>query len=102
MNTITIDTQISISGQSATYREIAKTAATQHKLQIEIKTDSHKPQQHATICRWDGNQWQRVASLLPDAMQSDSGLAYKPNRPSPCDFDKDRARLLQVAAGILG
>lgn len=102
MKTITHDSQINVSGQSATYRSIEKTPDGKHTLRIEIKTDSHKPQQHATIDRWDGSQWQRVAGILPDQMCSDKDLAYKPNRPSPSDFDKDRNRLLKMAESILG
>jgi len=102
MRTITTDQQINVSGQNATYREHSKTEDGRHTLRIEIKTDSHKPQQHAVIDHWDGTQWHRVASLLPEAIQTEGDLAYKRNRPSPSDFDKDRTRLLAMAASILG
>ena len=101
MKTITHDEQISTNGQSATYREISKSDDGRHTLRIEIKTDTHTPQQHATIERHDGTRWYQLASLLPGAMQSDKGLAYKPQRPSPSDFKTDRARLLEIAGDIL-
>jgi hypothetical protein len=102
MKTTTIRTEISRSGQNAYYREtLAAGDDNRHTLRIQIKADSHKPQASAKIERWDGSQWQVVASILPGKMNSEGGLAYGPREPGTADFRQDREALVAMAREVL-
>lgn len=86
-------------GQSVMYRELCTTAGGD-KLRIDIKSDAYRAQSHARIERWDGEQWQLVWSIAPDAMATREGLYVRTF--SDADFTADRATLIKHAAVILG
>lgn len=73
------------------------------KLRIKIKSDSYKFQSFARIERWDGTQWQEVASLHYGAMKTEAGLCYKPNQSGRDfrNFEADYDELLKQAKAIL-
>ena len=103
MNTTTRHTQIAKAGQNARYSAILKatTATATHKLQIEIKTDSHIAQAHATISRHDGSEWKILARILPQNMATAQDLAYRHQAPQAADFKADATILIKMAELIL-
>lgn len=104
MKTTTTSSQIGKTNQAGLYRETLKAYANmEHStLRIDIKADSHKPQGHATIERWNGSEWKPLASIFAAAMETDKDIAYRPHGPIAQDFSKDRETLLRLATEILG
>ncbi len=99
MNQKILDIDLSQGTQSLEYTELVELRA--NTLQIKIKSDSYDFQSYAIIDRWDGRQWQRVASIGYGSMATKSGLHYVPN-PHNGMFEEDRDRLVEKARMILG
>lgn len=95
-----IPATVTTGSQSVTFRELCTTAGGD-KLRIDIKSDAYRAQCHATVDRWDGNQWQLVWSVKPEAMATREGL-YVARNVTAAEFSADRANLLKHAAVILG
>ena len=102
MQVTILDTQVAKEGQNAIFSQILDARLpyrTVGKLQITIRTDSVKSQAYARIEKYDGNQWQPLAQLL--TLETNYELAYRKEPPTPTDFNKDQARLLEIATKIL-
>lgn len=53
----------------------------EHKLQFRLRSNAYKQNGYAVAERWDGEKWQNVARIVPDAMQTPEGLIYRVKRP---------------------
>jgi hypothetical protein len=97
-----LDTQVAKEGRNAIFSQILDArlpSRTVGKLQITIRTDSVKCQAYARIEKYNGDQWQPLAQLLQ--LETDYELAYRQEPPTPAAFNKDQARLLDLATKIL-
>jgi hypothetical protein len=52
-----------------------------HTLRVRIHADSHRPQSHGTVERWDGAKWHQVVYVEGDALAMDTSIGYQITRP---------------------
>ena len=82
-----------------------------NKLRIIIRSNAYKAQNSATVSRFDGEKWQQVARIVPEATKTREGLIYRvkqpiinPSNPLPIsiiEFMQDRTELIRQAELIL-
>lgn len=94
-----LDTSISVNGQSVDYRELLDRDGA--RLRITIRSDSYRNQCFARISRWNGEEWKMVDTVPPADMKTEDSLAYRSAPPTKFAFSNDRKRLLALAALIL-
>lgn len=81
-----------------------------HKCRINIRSDSYRTQCHARCYVWNPNdlQWNLVSHIHPNAMKTESEIAYIPSMRQTVDteahrkmFKLDRDELANQLAEIL-
>lgn len=101
--------QASESDQSVYFTEIGSYGP--HKLKFALRSNAYKGQGYATVSRFDGEKWQQISRIVPDAMITPEGLIYKAKRPidprkpegvSDINFIQDLTQLRADAWLILG
>lgn len=95
----TLNTQISRLGQKAEYHELLQME--EHRLKIEIISDSYPSQCRAWIYRHDGDKWQFLAEIPIPLMVTRPGLAYVVKAPDASSYAPDRDELVRLAKLIL-
>ncbi len=96
-----LDTKLNKGSQTYTLTRIAELG--EHKLRFSIGSDAYQSQSHATVSRWNGTEWKRVASILPASMATPTGLVYWPaSRPvTEFEFNTDLVELKHQVMLIL-
>ena len=95
--------QVNRGSQSLNYLELVK--LDDHKLRIEIKSDTYRAQCYARVSRHDGTQWHHLHDIPSSSMSTPAQLIHKAqhNCPEKMEdlFMEDRNELLRIAELIL-
>lgn len=86
-------------GQTCTLVEVVKLPSGKC-FRIEIRIDSYKGQQSATISLWNGGVWAMVHSIAGEAMKAEHN-GYAARGFSRADFEADAAELVRVAIEVV-
>ena len=105
MNKVTRDvirTRTFVQGQGVS-RETVLIAAG-HRLQVRIDHNVTQTASSATVKRWSGAAWERVASIPPTEMLSWRRELKWSEDPATFSsaFDEDEATLIRIACRIIG
>lgn len=97
--TRTIDARVCREQQTVDYVEVLQLR--DHRLRVEIRSDSYASQSYSRIRRWDGSQWQFVHELGGGNRKTPVAMYVKDESKFREMFAADREELVELAGRIL-
>lgn len=96
----TLSTQVTTGRQSVSLQELVQMG--EHKLRVQVRSDTYKFQNVARVDRWDGRMWQLVWAIPAEATATQEGLVYhREGTMTRAAFAADVKALLDQAKTIL-